>query len=87
MGESQKVKCLSTVKKDEAAFYLSELARGLLKNQISIPVGERNLITTFDSIHLEVNAREKGERNSVDIHLSWRKPPPGIAIGGAHGHP
>jgi amphi-Trp domain-containing protein len=76
MGDSQKVKFLSTVKKDEAAFYLSELARGLLKNRISIPVGERNLIATFDSIHLEMNALEKGERNSVDIHLSWRRPAP-----------
>jgi amphi-Trp domain-containing protein len=76
MGDSQKVNRLSTIKKDEAAFYLSELARGLLKNRISIPVGERNLIATFDSIRLEMNALEKGERNSVDIHLSWRTPAP-----------
>jgi amphi-Trp domain-containing protein len=88
MGDSQKVKFLSTVKKDEAAFYLSELARGLLKNRISIRVGQRDLVlTTFDSIHLEMNALERGERNSVDIHLSWRKPPLGIVVGRTDGHP
>ena len=76
MGDSQKVNCLSTIKKDEAAFYLSELARGLLKNRISLPVGERNLTTTFDSIELEMKAHEEAERHVVDIQLSWRKPAP-----------
>ena len=35
MGDNGKVKILSTIKKDEAAFYLSELARGLLKNRLT----------------------------------------------------
>ncbi len=87
MGNSQKVRFLSTLKKDEAAFYLSELARGLLKNRISIRLGGRDLVlTTFDAIHLEMNTLERGERNSVDIHLSWRKPSPGIPVGRTDGH-
>jgi amphi-Trp domain-containing protein len=82
MGECQKIKYLSTNKKDEAAFYLSELARGLLRNRIRICLGERTLVmTSFDWIHLEIQALEKEDGTAVDIHLSWRKAPPGIAAG------
>jgi amphi-Trp domain-containing protein len=86
MGDSQKVKCLSTIKKDEAAFYLSELARGLLKNRVSLRVGERNLVmAAFDPIRMDMKALDEDERYAVDIHLSWRKPPPDIPVGGANG--
>lgn len=72
MSDNGKVKFLSTIKKDEAAFYLSELARGLLKNRVSLRVGKRNLVmATFDSIRVEMKALDKDERYAVDIHLSW----------------
>ncbi len=88
MANTQKVKFLSTVKKDEAAFYLSELAKGLLKNRVSIRVGDRSLVmATFDSIHLEMKALDKQEQYAVDIRISWRKPAPSITVGGADGHP
>jgi amphi-Trp domain-containing protein len=87
MADSQKVKFLSTIKKDEAAFYLSELAKGLLRNRVSIQVGDRSLVmATFDSIYLEMKALEKDERYAVDIRLSWRKPTAGITIS-ADGQP
>lgn len=88
MSDNGKVKFLSTIKKDEAAFYLSELARGLLKNRVSLRVGERNLVmATFDSIRVEMKALDKDERYAVDIHLSWQKPAPSFSIEGADGHP
>ena len=88
MGDNGKVKFLSTIKKDEAAFYLSELARGLLKNRVSLRVGECNLVmATFDSIRMEMKALDKDERYAVDIHLSWQKPASSFSIGGADGRP
>jgi amphi-Trp domain-containing protein len=88
MGDSQKVKFLSTIKKDEAAFYLSELAKGLLKNRVNIRVGDRRLVmATFDSIHLEMKALDKDERYAIDIRLSWRKPSLGISVGRTDSHP
>jgi amphi-Trp domain-containing protein len=88
MSENGKVKFLSTIKKDEAAFYLSELAKGLLRNWISIPVGKRNLVMAiFDSIRLEMKAYDTGDRYAIDIRLSWRKRPPGMAIGSPDGDP
>ena len=87
MGNSGKVKFLSTSKKDEAAFYLNELARGLLKDRVSLPIGDRNLVMAiFDSIRMEMKALDKDERYAVDIHLSWRKPLSGITLGGVNGH-
>jgi amphi-Trp domain-containing protein len=81
MKGNGKVKFFSTINRDEAAFHLSELARGLLRNRVSIPVGERNLVMpTFDSIRLEMKAYDKEERYAIGIRLSWRKRPPSIAI-------
>jgi amphi-Trp domain-containing protein len=88
MSENGKVKFLSTINKDEAAFHLSELAKGLLRNRISIPVGERNLImATFDSIRLEMKAHDLEDRYAIDVRLSWRKRPPSIANVGADEDP
>ena len=79
MGDNGKVKVLSTIKNDEAAFYLIELARGLLKDRVSLRIGESNLVlATFDSIQMEMKALDRDERCAVDIHLSWRKPAPSL---------
>ncbi len=88
MTGNGKVKLFSTIKKDEAAFHLSELARGLLRNRISIRVGERNLVmATFDSIRLEMKASDKNERHTVEIQLSWPKAPSALTAGIGDGHP
>jgi amphi-Trp domain-containing protein len=88
MGNNGKVKFLSTSKKDEAAFYLSELARGLLKNRVSLRVGDREIVLpTFDSIQMEMKTLDKDERYAVDIHLSWRKPLLGIYVERTDAHP
>jgi amphi-Trp domain-containing protein len=87
MSDNGKVRVLSTIKKDEAAFYLSELARGLLKNRVNLRVGELHLVmAAFDPIRMEMKALDKNERYAVDIHLSWRKPAPSFNIEGANGH-
>jgi amphi-Trp domain-containing protein len=88
MSDNGKVKFLSTIKKDEAAFYLSELAKGLLKDRVSLRIGDRNLVmATFDSIRMEMKALDKNERYAVNIHLSWQKPASSFNIEGANGHP
>ena len=86
MGNNGKSTLLTTVKKDEAAFYLSELARGLLKDRVNLRLGEgRCILATFDSIQMEMKASEKDAECAVDIHLSWRKPATSMA-GAVNGH-
>ena len=88
MDNNAGVKVLSTIKKDEAAFYLSELARGLLKNRASLRVGNRDLVLpTLDAIQMEMKTLDKDEQYGVDIRLSWRKPPLDIGFGRANVHP
>ena len=75
MIEKTRTRVLSTVKKDEAAFYLNELARGLLKDRVNIRVGDQSLVfDTFETIHLEMMASEKKRQYAVEIRLAWRKP-------------
>lgn len=74
MIEKTKTRVLSTVKKDEAAFYLNELARGLLKDRIHIRAGDQSVVfETFDTIHLELMASERRRQYAVEIRLKWCK--------------
>lgn len=85
MAGTAKVKLLSTMSKDEAAFYLSELARGLLRNRVSIPVwGRHPTPRVFETLHLEIEAHEKNEDCAVDIRLSWRVGSPDIPAALGH---
>ena len=86
MPRGDKDRFLSTMKKDEAAFYLSELARGLLKDRISLRVVERNLVmAAFDAVHLEMKALDRDGRHAIEIRLSWRTSPPPAPGGGGDG--
>jgi hypothetical protein len=81
MAGTAKVKLLSTMSKDEAAFYLSELARGLLRNRVSIPVWDRQPAPrVFETLQLEIEAHERHEDCAVDIRLSWRVARPDIPV-------
>ena len=81
MAGTAKVKLLSTISKDEAAFYLSELARGLLRNRVSIPVWDRQPAPrVFETLQLEIEAHERHEDCAVDIRLSWRVARPDIPV-------
>ena len=78
----KKIRLLSTAKKDEAAFYLNELARGLLKDRVSIRLGDTSvLLDTFEAIHLRMEASEKNAEYAVSIRLVWRKPSTGVTFG------
>lgn len=88
MITASKTRVLSTVKKDEAAFYLNELARGLLKDRVSIRVGDQTLVfDTFETIRLEMMASEKKRQYAVEIRLAWRKTAEATPVEGAERPP
>ena len=85
MAGTTRVKLLSTMSKDEAAFYLSKLARGLLRNRVSIPVWDRHpALRVFETLQLEIEAHERHEDCAVDIRLSWRVARPDIPVTVGH---
>jgi hypothetical protein len=75
MAGMQKSNSFSTLRKDEAAFYLSELAKGVLRDRVTVPVnGCASSTVIFDAMRLEMKVHEREERWSVEIRLSWSKP-------------
>jgi len=77
------VRYLSTAKRDEAGFYLRELARGLLRDRIHLRVGAKELVVSaFEAIRMEIAAREGTEQVEMEIRLSWRKGRPLLASSG-----
>jgi amphi-Trp domain-containing protein len=82
MAGPQESKPFCTLRKDEAAFYLNELAKGLLRNRISVPLrGSSRLMAPFESIQLEITVAEGEGRCQVQIQLSWAKSMPPATIG------
>jgi hypothetical protein len=78
MAESKSLTLLSTGKKDEAAFYLSELARGLLKDHVALRMRDTwEIRSAFDSMQVDLHALENCRNCTLAIRLSWRASRPG----------
>ena len=84
MAGTEKLKSFCTLRKDEAAFYLNELAKGLLRNRVTVPVNDCcGLMTVFEAFRLDLKVGEREDRCQVDIRLSWSKPLQDVAMGTA----
>jgi amphi-Trp domain-containing protein len=82
-------KLRARARRDAAAFYLSELARGVLGGELTFSAGERQTsIATSEFLVLEIQFREKRRAMRVDITLQWAKRPlirTATAKGDGHG--
>ena len=76
-------------RRDAAAFYLSQLAKGVLGGAIAVGTGERpTTLATSEFVILEIEARQKKRANHVTVKLRWPKRPlirAGIARRSVHG--
>jgi len=63
-------------RRDAAAFYLSELARGVLAGQLSVGQGERQtILATSEFVMLEIEVKQKKRANHIAMKLRWPKRP------------
>src|SRR3989442_8730175 len=63
-------------RRDAAAFYLSQLAKGLLAGEIALMVGEQQVrLATSEFVMLEIEAKQKKGGNHVGIKLRWPRRP------------
>ena len=63
-------------RRDAAAFYLSQLARGVLAGELSIGHGERHTpLATSEFLMLEIEVKQKKRANHVAVKLRWPKRP------------
>ena len=72
-------------RRDAAAFYLSQLAKGILGGELTVASGDREtaLVTTeYIVIDLEVKQKKRG--NHVSLKLRWPRRPL-IRIGAREG--
>ncbi len=63
-------------RRDAAAFYLSELARGLLSGELGVVSGQRQITlatSEFMLLDIEVKHRKRGHR--VQVTVRWPRRP------------
>jgi amphi-Trp domain-containing protein len=63
-------------RRDAAAFYLSQLARGVLSGELAVGTGERpTRLATAEFVMLEIEVKQKKRANHVAVRLRWAKRP------------
>jgi amphi-Trp domain-containing protein len=72
-------------RRDAAAFYLSELAKGILSGELTVAAGEHQVaLATSEFLVLEIEVKQKKRANHVAMKLRWPKRPLiRIAAGGS----
>jgi amphi-Trp domain-containing protein len=63
-------------RRDAAAFYLTQLAKGVLAGEISIVVGEQQVqLATAEFVVLKIEAKQRKRANHVSVKLRWPRRP------------
>jgi amphi-Trp domain-containing protein len=59
-------------RRDAAAFYLSELARGILAGEFGVLVGDATVpVRPTDFLLLEIAVTQKARANHVSVRIQW----------------
>jgi amphi-Trp domain-containing protein len=59
-------------RRDAAAFYLSELARGILAGEFGVLVGDATVpVKPTDFLLLEIAVTQKARANHVSVRIQW----------------
>jgi amphi-Trp domain-containing protein len=63
-------------RRDAAAFYLSQIARGVLAGELALDTGENaTTLATSEYVMLEIEVKQKKRGNSIAIKLRWPRRP------------
>jgi len=73
-------------RRDAAAFYLTQLAKGVLAGELAIAVGEQHIqLATSEFVILKIEAKQRKRANHVSVKLRWpRRPLIRIATAGGN---
>jgi amphi-Trp domain-containing protein len=79
-------------RRDAAAFYLSQLAKGVLAGEVTVLAGDQQIdLAAAEFVFLDIEVKQKKRANHVAITLRWpRRPLIRIGTrteGGANGRP
>ena len=63
-------------RRDAAAFYLSELAKGVLAGELGVMTGDRRVdLAAAEFVILELEVKQKKRTNHVAVKLKWSRRP------------
>jgi amphi-Trp domain-containing protein len=63
-------------RRDAAAFYLTQLAKGVLAGELTILVGEQRVqLATAEFVVLKIEAKQRKRANHVSVKLRWSRRP------------
>lgn len=63
-------------RRDAAAFYLSQLAKGVLAGELGVVTGHgETALVTSEFLVLEIEVKQKKRANHVEVKLRWPKRP------------
>lgn len=63
-------------RRDAAAFYLAELAKGLLAGELGVRSGQRQLaLATSEFLMLDIEVRQHRRGHRVQVTLRWPRRP------------
>jgi len=63
-------------RRDAAAFYLSQIARGVLAGELALDDGAHpTTLATSEFLMLEIDVKQKKRANSIAIKLRWPRRP------------
>lgn len=72
MAPTIPAKLRARVRRDAAAFYLSELSRGILGGEVTFDAGEQRVtVAAAEFLLLHVECRQNRRATRVDIALRW----------------
>ena len=75
-------------RRDAAAFYLTQLAKGILSGELALLSGQQHiLVATSEFVILEFEVKRRKRANRVEITLRWpTRPVIRVAAGGGERH-
>ena len=63
-------------RRDAAAFYLTELAKGILSGELAVQSGQDHvLVATSEFMTLDIEVRQRKRGTRVDVRLKWPRRP------------
>ena len=63
-------------RRDAAAFYLTQLAKGVLSGELSIVVGDQKVqLATAEFVVLKIEAKQRKRANHISVKLRWPRRP------------
>lgn len=76
MGAAIPARVKGQARRDAAAFYLAELAKGVLHGELAVVAGDRRTpLATSEFVVLEIEVKQKKRANLVSVKLRWPRRP------------